>query len=232
MKRLKLLRVSFDLELDRREIPLFRAAIIERVGREHTLFHNHTESGFLYKYPLIQYKTIGRQPSIMCIDNGVEEIAAFFSAPKGGIRLGQREVELKLSKLSVNQFNLQVWQHKFRYSLKNWLALNSNNYNSYQKIEGISEKVAFLEKILKANILSFAKGVGWTIDKPVECVITNLAEAYSASFKKNKLTSFTIEFNTNVFLPNYIGLGKGVSHGFGTVKQLPIDPVKKIQKAQ
>lgn len=219
MKKLKLLRVSFDLELSRTEIPLFRAAIIERVGREHLLFHNHAGEGFLYRYPRIQYKTINRQPSIMCIDEGVEEIAAFFSAPKNSLRLGQRQVDLKLAKLTVNQFNMQVWDHKFRYTLHNWLALNNENYPTYQQLEGVAQKAAFLEKILRANILSFAKGIGWSIDKPIECVITSFNDAHTARFKKNNLAAFSITFSTNVFLPNYIGLGKGVSHGFGTVKQ-------------
>jgi len=34
------------------------------------------------------------------------------------------------------------------------------------------------------------------------------------------MLAFNIEFKTNVFLPNFIGLGKGVSIGFGTIKQI------------
>ena len=39
------------------------------------------------------------------------------------------------------------------------------------------------------------------------------------NYKKQRLLSFNVEFETNVSLPDHIGLGKGVSVGFGDLKQ-------------
>ena len=44
-------------------------------------------------------------------------------------------------------------------------------------------------------------------------------EPFARSFKRQKLMAFNVEFSTNAFLPSFIGLGKGVSHGFGIVFQ-------------
>ena len=82
-------------------------------------------------------------------------------------------------------------------------------------MEGIAEKITLLEKILTANILSFAKGIGVHIENNIECKITSISEPYFPTYKQTKLTAFDVEFKTNVFLPNYIGLGKSSSVGFG-----------------
>ncbi|MBK7522793.1 MAG: hypothetical protein IPI53_01070 [Saprospiraceae bacterium] len=41
--------------------------------------------------------------------------------------------------------------------------------------------------------------------------------------------TFSLNFTCNLSIPNYVGLGKGVSVGFGIVKQLgeKVEPLKK-----
>jgi len=40
------------------------------------------------------------------------------------------------------------------------------------------------------------------------------------SYKKVKMLAFSLEFTANVHLPDYVGLGKGCSEGWGVVKGL------------
>jgi CRISPR/Cas system endoribonuclease Cas6 (RAMP superfamily) len=40
------------------------------------------------------------------------------------------------------------------------------------------------------------------------------------SFKGKEMPGFSLDFNSNVILPPYIGLGKGSSIGFGVVKAI------------
>jgi len=112
---------------------------------------------------------------------------------------------------------MQVWDKKFNYTIKNWIALNQENFPKYQQIESLSERVNFLEKTLIANIISFAKGIEWIIDKPIELKINNINATKAVTLKGKKLVGFNIDFTSNVFLPNYIGLGKSVSLGYGLV---------------
>lgn len=71
--------VKFKKQIPQWEIPLFRGAIIEAASDCNCLlFHNHQGDGFRYGYPLIQYKCIRGQASLVCVGEGVEEIGAFF----------------------------------------------------------------------------------------------------------------------------------------------------------
>lgn len=221
IKKIRILRVSFDAEIRNGEIPAFRYAIIDKVGRENILFHHHLDDAkYLYKYPLIQYKSIGKNPSIICIETGVDEIHKYFEQRGWDIMINGRHIEMKISRLELNQFVMQVWDKHFRYSIFNWIALNKQNYEKYVSMEGMSEKIKFLENMLKANILAFAKGIDWIIEKQIEVEILNMKEPYIVKVKQNPLMSFNLEFKTNVFLPNFIGLGKSVSKGFGVVKNI------------
>ncbi|RIV25642.1 hypothetical protein DYU11_09825 [Fibrisoma montanum] len=220
MKRIRYLTVRFDTDIEQIEIPAFRGAVIEKVGREYDLFHNHADgTGFVYRYPFIQYKRIGRNPAIICVDEGVDAIHHFFQNQTWHIRLGNRPLELRIRDLRLNQYTLQAWEHTFRFQIRDWLALNEANYARFQHTSDEIDRIELLERVLTGNILSMAKGLDWHIDRKVRVRISAVSPPRLQRFKDQLLTSFDVEFATNVFLPDWIGLGKGVSVGFGVVKQ-------------
>ena len=65
-----------------------------------------------------------------------------------------------------------------------------------------------------------AKGLGWTVDKEIVLDVKEILATRTITYKKVKLKAFDIRFTCNVFIPNMLGLGKGASTGFGTVKQV------------
>jgi len=81
-------------------------------------------------------------------------------------------------------------------------------------------KISFLERILVANLLSFAKGIGVHIDSEIQCKLLSLSEPYSVINKQVKLMAFDAEFKTNVSLPDYVGIGKNASIGYGVVTHI------------
>lgn len=228
MKKIKLLTVTFDTEIRDFEIPAFRGAVVDKVGRDNILFHNHLDDDkLLYKYPLIQYKTINRKPAIQCIDLGVDEIHKFFEKNSWDLIISDRKLEMKILRLDMNQFTMQVWDKLFNYSIRNWIALNKQNYETYLTLDGLAEKVALLEKILTANILAFAKGINWTVDKSIIVKIKTLSETRDVKLKGRTVLGFNVMFASNVFIPKYIGLGKSVSLGFGIVTKPKPEPEQK-----
>ncbi len=221
MPKIRFLKIQFETEVEAYEIPAFRGAVIDKAGKEHIIFHNHlNDREFLYGYPVIQYKRIGKNPAIICIDYGVDEIHHFFNNTNMEIVIGQRPVTLVVKNLQMQQYNLQVWEKHFEYRLYNWLALNQENYEKYQALNDELSQIVFLENILKANIISFAKGVKWDVDKQISLRIDEVIKSKIVPYKQQKLLAFDIRFRTNVFLPDFVGLGKGVSLGFGTVSQI------------
>ena len=220
MKKIRCLRVDFSGEIAAYEIPAFRGAIIHKVGQDHILFHNHQgENGFRYMYPLIQYKRVHQKPVLFCLDEGVDEIHQFFQQRDWTINISGRQLDMKIDRMDMKQYTMQVWDRMFSYRIGQWVALNQEAYRSYQQMEGLVDQIRLLEKILTGNILSFAKGIGWTIEKEVLVKITDLERIGLVNLKSQKVMAFTLSFQSNVFLPDYTGLGKSVSIGFGMVQQ-------------
>jgi hypothetical protein len=213
--------VQFAADIDGWEIPAFRGAVIKKTGEQHITFHNHiNDKEVIYRYPVIQYKRIGRNPALICVDFGVDEVHHFFNNRNLDIEISGRKLSLGVKNLQMNQFNLQVWEKTFTMHISQWLALNQENHAKYMATADELSRLALLESILKGNILSFAKGIGWDIDREISLRIDTIEKVRPVTFKEQKVLAFDVTFRTNVFLPDYLGLGKGVSLGFGTVRQM------------
>lgn len=212
--------VIFKNKISYREIPLFRGAIINAVGENVSeLFHNHNGEGFNYQYPMIQYKRIQGKAAIVCVDKGVEEIEAFFNAKNYCLNIGKNREEIfEIQSINPYRTLVQVWDEDFRYYLRDWLPLNSENHKRYFGTESLLERIRILEHILVGNILSACKGLGITIDEEICCCISTIEAPRKILYKGMSMMSFSCGFSTNISLPDYIGLGKGASKGHGVIK--------------
>lgn len=221
LKNIRFLKVQFDVDIEGWEIPAFRGAVIKKAGEQHITFHNHiNDNEVIYRYPVIQYKRIGRHPALICVDFGVDEVHHFFNNRNLDIEVSGRKLCLQVSHLKMDRYNLQVWEKSFSMHISQWLALNQDNYAKYMATSDELSRLTLLENTLKANIISFAKGIGWDVDRPISLRIDSIEKVRPVTFKEQKLLAFDVTFRTNVFLPDYLGLGKGVSLGFGTVRQI------------
>jgi len=223
MKKIRVLQIKFSNRVTREQLPLFRAAIIKAAGRKNIIFHNHTKAGYVYGYPLIQYKHIRKRPSIVCLEKAVEDIHHFFSSSKKTIILDGTKTQLEVEQIRANQYNLQVWDREFLYTIDRWIPFSQENYNEYQKMEYLDERVRFMETILRGNIISFAKGVGWDVDKEVKVKIVTIDKRNVIPVKETPKEAYRLKFKTNVFLPNYIGLGRHTALGFGVIRHIKSD---------
>ena len=213
--------VKFKNQIAQWEIPLFRGAIIEAASDCNCqLFHNHQGDGFRYRYPLIQYKCIKGQATIVCVGEGVEEIGAFFRNSNFMFKLGDKPAtQFEIESIIPHRTLVQVWNESFAYYLRNWLPLNPENHQKYMEMEGLVERTQMLEKILVGNILSACKGLEVTIEKGIQCKILHTGEPRVTRFKGIPYMTLDGEFKSNITLPNYIGLGKGASMGHGIIIQ-------------
>lgn len=218
-KHIRTLTITTDAVITQEEIPLFRGAIVNRLGKEaDILFHNHiSDKTFRYTYPLIQYKQIGGMASIVCIEKGVDIIGQFLMSESDNLKIGQREIECNTKHIHPARVLVQTWQQPIGYTLKRWLPLNSQNYHTYKEIDSMVDRITFLEKILKANILSMLKGLDIHLESELIVKFTNLSQPYLVKNKGIKLMAFNANFESNVSIPNNIGIGKNASIGFGTV---------------
>ena len=60
-----------------------------------------------------------------------------------------------------------------------------------------------------------SKGLGYTVPEPIKANIRKV----QTSLKGTPMLGFLGTFSVNFEIPDYWGIGKSVSRGFGTVKQ-------------
>ena len=68
------------------------------------------------------------------------------------------------------------------------------------------------------NLLSMSKGLGIIVNKRLH--VKSHLEEKIVEYKGVKMNGFMGEFKVHYDIPDYFGLGKGVSQGFGCVKQI------------
>jgi hypothetical protein len=122
--------------------------------------------------------------------------------------------------MQASQWLLQPWEDTFTYTITRWLPFNSENYAKYKQLNGMVERVQMLEQLLVGNILSMCTGLGVHMDSEVKCTITQILNEDVYIYKGVKMQGYSIAFSSNIYLPHSIGLGKGVSHGFGVVEKI------------
>lgn len=222
-EELKCLTIVFRNRLHPDMIPKFRGAIIKRLedeyGESDILFHNHDRDRFRWSYPLVQYKTINENAAIVCLNEAALGIGKLLSALDKPITIGRNRVFLEIDSIIPQGFTFAQQSEELTYSIKHWLPLNSINYRQFSTLERVGDKAIFLEKILTGNILSMAKGLDVHIPFELSCRISNLSHQRIVESKDVKMSAFDVGFKTNVLLPDYVGLGKHASTGFGIIKK-------------
>ena len=211
--------IRFGNEIGFSDIPYLRSGILKVMDYDaNVLFHNHiSDTELRYSYPLIQYKRINKKDAIVCLGEGALTIGELFAKQNLNVRIREQVTELKIESLNPMSYIVQPWDAMFTYRIRKWLPLNSDNYARYIALEGVVEKTAFLEKILIGNILSMAKGLGIEVEKEIQCKILTVDSPRLMLVKGVKLMSFDVDFKSNMSIPEYAGLGKHSSLGFGIV---------------
>jgi hypothetical protein len=218
-KYIRTLTIQTDAEIHQKEVPLFRGAVLNSLGEKaNLLFHNHLDDDkFRYSYPLIQYKRLGGRAAIVCVEEGADLIGQFLTETSDTLKIGNREIKWSTRRVQPARLLIQTWEDTFQYHISRWLPLNPKNYQLYQNTEGLVEKIALLENILKANLLSMLKGLDIHLDQELIVKITQLSDPYILYNKGIGMSAFNADFNCNLTIPNNVGVGKNASIGYGIV---------------
>lgn len=185
---------------------------------EYPLLHHHVDGGFLLTYPKIQYKVIEGTSFILGIEEGAHVLKEI-SADIKKLELGDSYYTVASRQINEQEVEVIATRNEQKYRfLTPWLALNSENYRKLEGLQDWREKKIFLNNILVGNILSMCKGLGIIVDRNLY-VRTHINEKMT-EFKNLQLKGFTGEFTINFKIPDFFGIGKSVSHGYGTVKNI------------
>jgi hypothetical protein len=181
------------------------------------LMHNHGEDGHIYRYPLVQYKVIDGIPTLLGLDEGSNLIL--------DIGISEEEINIEGARFCLERAEITTESTFFgitdkinEYIFKTpWLALNQENITKYNAADEI-ERDHILTKILIGNLLSMAKYLNLRVEDEIRVKLN--IKPIKVNFKGKIMAGFRGGFKSNFCLPDYIGIGKSVSRGYGSIKKL------------
>ncbi len=219
---LKIVEVNFDLPLAAYQIPKFRGAMIETLGRDLDQFHNHKgEKFYYYRYPVVQYRQNNRKASmvLLILDESGTVLTNILKAAGQTIRIGKEEHVLKLIDMNLKTYTPRITETYQHYRLYHWIGLNTENFKKWQATRGLIQKAEMIQELIPNHIVQFAKRVDWYPQAQIKVEVTALEQFKYVDLHRTKHLAMDLSFRANVALPYQIGLGKGVSYGFGILKK-------------
>lgn len=180
-------------------------------GSGDTEFHHHDENP--YRYPLIQYKKLGKTLVVLGINDYAKVVQSRLPTLT---HINLPSSRARVTAVALETRTTEVAEGFATYAFATpWLALNSENYARYRSLEA-RLRPGFLEGILVANVLSFFKGVGIRVPFRVRARLGQ-SRPTSVVCNDNRFMGMWADFALNVTLPDHVGLGKSVAKGFGAI---------------
>jgi len=168
-----------------------------------------------FLYPRIQVKVLDEEIFIIGLNQGVEPIMKI----KDGIKeLNFGDITFNVEDCGLEEntqiFHLTSNLIKYKF-ISNWVALNHSTNNKYRNMKDANQ-LEFLNKLLGENIVFLAREVGFDFEKNIFSRI-NISSLQPIRVGQKGWGAFQGEFYSNLILPNYIGIGNGITRGYGTI---------------
>ncbi|MGL5894511.1 MAG: hypothetical protein ACRCZM_07855, partial [Bacteroidales bacterium] len=98
----------FTTEIEPFEVGCFRGAIAGALGWDHELLHNHVGEKLAYRYPLVQYKSIGGIAYLLCLGDATDYKRSLLSIDGKRVDIGRRRVSLELDEMLRGSCSLGI----------------------------------------------------------------------------------------------------------------------------
>lgn len=200
-------------DLNQRLASKFRGFVAGKYP-EWDMLHNHGSQGTIYRYPQIQYKIVHGVPIIVAIEDGIPFLRVVAN-DLDCLNLEGNMYSIENKEIYESSEDVEVSDDMLLYDfITPWMALNQKNSPIYNKSDRV-QKVKLLEKILIGNLLTLSKALNYKVEETLQVRV--YLEPCTIGFKNNLMNGFKGSFETNLILPDYLGVGKSVARGFGTI---------------
>lgn len=171
-----------------------------------------------FLYPRVQVKILNEQIYLVGIKEGADPVLSitkdFELLNFGNITFNILDIDIEES---INQFKHVDQLLRYRF-VSPWIALSKNTQNRYKFLKN-KDRIVFLNRLLGQNIVFLAREMGVDLNYKVYTKL-KLNSIFPKPVYENNWGSFSGEFQTNFVLPNYIGLGNGITRGYGAIHGL------------
>ena len=168
-----------------------------------------------FLYPRVQVKILNEQIYLIGIAEGVEPIKSILSK-LNSLNFGNITFEISKNEIEENNDSFKLTPELIKYRFVTpWIALNRNTGKKYRPLKN-KDRINYLNKLLDKNIIFLAREMGIETDENIFSKL-NLSTLVPKSIDDNNWGAFNGEFKINFFLPNYLGIGNGITRGYGTI---------------
>ena len=168
-----------------------------------------------FLYPRVQVKILNEQIYIIGIKEGLDPVISIAEKVK---KLDFGNITFNVESFEILEYNndfissKQIITYEF---LTPWIALNHMNQGTYKKSNEQQQRL-FLNKLIGQNIVFLANELNLSLEKNIYTKL-DIIDLSPKKVDEKNWGSFEGAFKTNCILPNYIGLGNGITRGFGTI---------------
>ncbi|MEN9611256.1 MAG: hypothetical protein RLZZ628_2070 [Bacteroidota bacterium] len=218
---IQLVTISFpEIRLHPRDAHKLRGYFGNFFKETSPLLHNHLEGGELrYAYPLVQYKVIQDVPTLVGLGEGAALMVQLFMEIKE-LNIDGKIYPVYAKDIAADNAVIGIGDKLHTYRFESlWMALNQENYARFKRYND-DEKQDQLDSIAKRNLLSFFKGFDLHLSQENRILMDAQVAEYETNFKNTIMSAFKGKLVTNALLPNFIGIGKSVSRGFGVLRKI------------
>ena len=168
-----------------------------------------------FLYPRVQVKILNEQIYIVGINEGVDSIKAI-AKKMDFLDFGNITFQILNNEIEEHQNRFQPVSKLIRYRFVTpWVALNQTTGYRYRNLNN-ADRVNFLNRLLGQNIVFMAREMGMELEENIFTKVT-LSSLFPRQVDENNWGAFDGEFRANFVLPNYLGIGNGITRGYGTL---------------
>ncbi len=194
-----------------------------RLFSNYDVIHNHSQQSGkpIYRYPLIQFKLIESVPAIIAVTDEAVGLFSEIFMKLNSVVIDDVQIPVYEKDLKVETADFGYTEDVFVYEfLSPWIGLNQKNYQQYAQMQDQYGKADILRGAVTGNLLSMSKYLKHWLGQDQKIVTEILLKENTVNLKGNPLIGFTGVFKVNFLIPDYLGIGKSVSRGFGTVRRV------------
>jgi len=173
-------------------------------------------------FPYIQYKIIDEKLWTVSYKNiGLKFIDKIINSDISNISIEEINCNLVINRVSCKKLDLDFYKNKsFVYEIKNYIPFHSISYLTFTNLEK-DKKKDYLTKFIKRHLHHFFRFIGFdreTINNHSWMDLIDYQEKKTRILYGAMVKSFDVIIKTNIFLPEYIGIGRFSKYSGGMIK--------------
>lgn len=226
---LRMFTISLDPEHPLRfSVRDLRSFLNEKVA-EYSVLHKDDSSAFIHRYPALLCRQINNGIIVIGISQGAD---CLYGLTRDRKMLGSGDSICRITTcdpaIRPEPFGSTSRIRTYEF-LTPWLALNQQYAKKFYTLNGKAERDAFMQKLLATHLQTLAKSLDCNPSEPIIC--TPCVRFKRERIDRENVIVFKGKFQTNLHIPDYLGIGRLVSQGYGTIREIPGVPVSVTTKS-